>query len=127
MARSATSALPNEIGVIILRGPNVFPGYSDEFHNQGLFVEGGDGAGKWLNTGDLGRIDEDGYIWLTGRKKELIVRSRHNIDPRLIEEALHGHPAVALAAAVGRPDHGWARCRLPMLNSNRVPLPRPQS
>ena len=95
---------PNEIGVIVLRGPNVFPGYSDEFHNQGLFVEGGDGAGKWLNTGDLGRIDEDGYIWLTGRKKELIIRGGHNIDPRLIEEALHEHPSVALAAAVGRPD-----------------------
>ncbi|MFN8440333.1 MAG: acyl-CoA synthetase [Caldilineaceae bacterium] len=94
----------NEIGVIVLRGPNVFPGYSDEFHNQGLFLDATDGGSKWLNTGDLGRIDEDGYIWLTGRKKELIIRGGHNIDPRMIEEALHAHPAVALAAAVGRPD-----------------------
>ncbi|MEM7336908.1 MAG: acyl-CoA synthetase [Chloroflexota bacterium] len=95
---------PDEVGTVIVRGPNVFPGYKDDFHNQGAFVETGDGKGKWLNTGDMGRQDPDGYFWLTGRKKELIIRGGHNMDPQLIEEPLHTHPAVALAAAVGRPD-----------------------
>ena len=58
----------------------------------------------WLNTGDLGRLDADGFVYLTGRAKDLIIRGGHNIDPRVIEEALLGHPAVVAAAAVGRPD-----------------------
>ncbi|MCY1350943.1 2-succinylbenzoate--CoA ligase [compost metagenome] len=49
-------------------------------------------------------MDADGYIWLTGRSKDLIIRGGHNIDPQMIEEALHRHPAVAMAAAVGKPD-----------------------
>ncbi len=94
----------DEIGVVALRGPNIFPGYRDDFHNQGAFFDAGDGGDRWLNTGDMGRLDEDNYLWLTGRKKELIIRGGHNIDPKLIEEPMHEHPAVALAAAVGRPD-----------------------
>ncbi len=92
----------NEIGVVVIQGPNVFPGYKEEVHNRSAWVE--DANGRWLNTGDLGRQDEDGYFWLTGRRKELIIRGGHNIDPKLIEDPLHKHPAVALAAAVGRPD-----------------------
>lgn len=95
---------PDEVGVILVRGPNVFAGYTDDFYNQTAFVETGDGNGRWLNTGDMGRQDADGYFWLTGRKKELIIRGGHNIDPQMIEEPMHTHPAVALAAAVGRPD-----------------------
>ena len=57
-----------------------------------------------MDTGDLGRLDEDGYVWLQGRAKDLIIRSGHNIDPRLIEETLASHPAVSMAAAVGQPD-----------------------
>ncbi len=95
---------PNEVGVVLLRGPNVFPGYRDAFHNKSVFVDAADGGGKWMNTGDMGRQDEQGYFWLTGRIKELIIRGGHNIDPKQIEEKLHEHPAVALAAAVGRPD-----------------------
>lgn len=57
-----------------------------------------------MNTGDLGRQDENGLFWLTGRKKELIIRGGHNIDPSVIEEALHAHQSVKLAAAVPRPD-----------------------
>jgi fatty-acyl-CoA synthase len=94
----------NEIGLIVVRGPNVFPGYKEEIHNEAAFVDCGDGEGLWLNTGDLGRQDAEGYFWLTGREKELIIRGGHNIDPLLIEDPLHGHPDVALAAAVGRPD-----------------------
>ncbi|MCO5187704.1 MAG: acyl-CoA synthetase [Anaerolineae bacterium] len=94
----------DEVGVVILRGPNVFPGYKESVHNVNVFVDSGDGGAKWLNTGDMGRQDADGYFWLTGRKKELIIRGGHNIDPKLIEEPIHEHPAVAVAAAVGRPD-----------------------
>ena len=94
---------PEEVGVVAMKGPAVFAGYKEDFYNKGVFFEADDGD-KWLNTGDMGRIDEDGYLWLTGRKKELIIRGGHNIDPKLIEEPMHKHPAVALAAAIGRPD-----------------------
>ncbi|MFN8485751.1 MAG: acyl-CoA synthetase [Anaerolineae bacterium] len=95
---------PDEIGTVIIRGPNVFPGYTDESYNRSIWVDTGDGGGPWFNTGDLARVDPDGYFWLTGRRKELIIRGGHNIDPKSIEDPLHKHPAVALAAAVGRPD-----------------------
>ena len=91
-----------EVGVIAISGPNVFAGYVNPEHNKDLWID--IGGERWLNTGDLGRQDEHGYFWLTGRKKELIIRGGHNIDPKLIEEALHKHPAVAAAAAVGSPD-----------------------
>ena len=58
----------------------------------------------WLRTGDQGRIDADGYLWITGRLKDIIIRNGHNIDPAVIEEPAYQHPAVQLAAAVGRPD-----------------------
>lgn len=93
----------DETGVILVSGANVFAGYRLAEQNTGLWVDLGDGR-KWLNTGDLGRQDAEGYFWLTGRKKELIIRGGHNIDPAMIEEPLHAHPAVQMAAAVGRPD-----------------------
>ncbi|MCL1089119.1 acyl-CoA synthetase [Shewanella profunda] len=92
-----------EVGVIVISGPNVFSGYKIAEQNQHLWVQMDDGQ-LWLNTGDLGRQDAEGYFWLTGRKKELIIRGGHNIDPSSIEEVLHQHPAVQVAAAVGRPD-----------------------
>ncbi|KJZ64155.1 acyl-CoA synthetase [Pseudomonas fluorescens] len=95
-------ASEDEIGLITISGPNLFEGYLEERHNQGLWIDI-DGQ-RWLNTGDLGRQDAQGYFWLTGRKKELIIRGGHNIDPKQIEEALQAHPAVALAAAIGSPD-----------------------
>ncbi len=88
-----------EQGVIAIKGPNVFPGYRQERFNENIWVQEG-----WLNTGDLGHQDEDGYFWLTGRAKDLIIRGGHNIDPAMIEEVLHEHPEVLLAAAVGKPD-----------------------
>ena len=89
----------NEIGSVCIAGPNVFKGYVEDAHNRGIWIQG-----DWFNTGDLGRMDEDGYFWLTGRRKELIIRGGHNIDPGMIEEALYKLPDVAVAAAVGRPD-----------------------
>jgi fatty-acyl-CoA synthase len=92
-----------EVGVLVIRGPNVFAGYKLPEHNVGMWVNTHEG-GPWLNTGDLGRRDADGYFYLTGRRKELIIRGGHNIDPASIEGPLHKHPDVQLAAAVGRPD-----------------------
>jgi fatty-acyl-CoA synthase len=92
----------DEVGVIAISGPNVFKGYLDPSHNARVWIDI-DGE-RWLNTGDLGRRDANGYFWLTGRKKELIIRGGHNIDPRTIEEALARHPGVGLVAAIGSPD-----------------------
>ncbi len=95
-------AQTNEIGVLALRGPNVFSGYLEEKHNEKIWINI---EGKnWLNSGDLGRQDEDGYLWLTGREKELIIRGGHNIDPKSIEEPLARMEGIELVAAVGRPD-----------------------
>ncbi|MEO1415890.1 MAG: acyl-CoA synthetase [Bacteroidota bacterium] len=94
----------NEIGLVCIRGANVFPGYKEEIHNKNIWVDIGDGKGPFYNTGDLGRKDEEGYFWLTGRKKELIIRGGHNIDPKLIEDPLTTHPHVEMVAAVPRPD-----------------------
>ena len=88
-----------QIGAVCMKGPNVFKGYLDERHNIGVWPREG-----WFNTGDLGRMDNEGYLWLTGRRKELIIRSGHNIDPATIEEPLYAIPGVQVAAAVGRPD-----------------------
>jgi fatty-acyl-CoA synthase len=90
---------PNEIGVVAMAGPGVFSGYLSDSHNRGTFVEPG-----WVNSGDLGRLDERGQLWITGRAKDLIIRGAHNIDPAPLEELLYRHPAVALAALVGQPD-----------------------
>jgi len=59
---------------------------------------------RYLRTGDLGRMDADGYLWITGRAKDLIIRGGHNIDPAQIEEALAGHEAVGFVGAIGQPD-----------------------
>ena len=90
---------PNEVGALRIKGPTVISGYRQERHNRGAFVDDG-----WFDTGDLGYVDQDGYFWITGRAKDLIIRGGHNISPAWIEEALYQHPAVAFAAAVGKPD-----------------------
>lgn len=87
------------IGHVLMRGPQVTPGYLDPRHDKGAMLADG-----WLDSGDLGRIDAEGYVWLTGRSKDLIIRGGHNIDPTLIEEAADTHPAVSQSAAVGMPD-----------------------
>ena len=89
----------DEIGVVAMAGPGVFGGYLMDQHNRGAFVEPG-----WVNSGDLGRLDAQGQLWITGRAKDLIIRGAHNIDPAPLEELLYRHPAVALAALVGQPD-----------------------
>jgi fatty-acyl-CoA synthase len=89
----------DEIGLVVVKGPSVTPGYLDARYDDGLFTQDG-----WIKNGDLGRIDADGYLWITGRAKDVIIRGGHNIDPLVIEETLQRHPDVLLAAAVGKPD-----------------------
>lgn len=91
----------DEMGEICVSNPGVFPGatYTEAAKNAGLFADE-----RYLRTGDLGRIDPDGYLFITGRAKDLIIRGGHNIDPAEIEEALAGHPAVAFVGAIGQPD-----------------------
>ena len=93
-------AAVDEIGEICVSNPGVYVGhtYTEEEKNVDLYY------GKYLRTGDLGRVDSDGYLWITGRAKDLIIRGGHNIDPAEIEEALLHHEAVAFAGAIGQPD-----------------------
>ena len=86
-----------EIGIIAIRGAHVSPGYSDSKHDEGVFNQG------LLNSGDLGYKDAQGCLYIAGRSKDLIIRSGHNIDPAMIENAMITHPAVMLAAAVSMP------------------------
>ena len=91
----------DEIGEICVSNPGVYAGntYTEADKNKDLYYQG-----THLRTGDLGRIDGDDYLWITGRAKDLIIRGGHNIDPAIIEEALLGHDAVAFAGAIGQPD-----------------------
>jgi acyl-CoA synthetase (AMP-forming)/AMP-acid ligase II len=91
----------DEVGEICVANPGVFEGstYTEADKNRDLFAEG-----RFLRTGDLGRLDAEGYLYITGRAKDLIIRGGHNIDPALIEEALMGHPSVAFVGAIGQPD-----------------------
>jgi acyl-CoA synthetase (AMP-forming)/AMP-acid ligase II len=91
----------DEVGEICVANPGVFAGstYTESDKNLNLFH-----YDIYLRTGDLGRIDKDGYLWITGRAKDLIIRGGHNIDPADIEQALAGHDAVAMVGAIGQPD-----------------------
>ena len=88
-----------EIGEVCVRGPNVMLGYDQMPEETARTVRGG-----WLHTGDVGRLDADGYLYIVERKKDLIIRGGFNIYPREVEDVLYAHPAVAEAAVVGVPD-----------------------
>ncbi len=95
---------PGSVGEILVRGPNVMKGYfKDPTATAEALTESG-----WLRTGDLGRMDDAGYVFITGRLKELIIKGGENIAPREIDEALLAQPAVLEAAAFARPcpDYG---------------------
>ena len=91
----------DEVGEICVSNPGVTPGgtYTEVDKNRDLFAHG-----SYLRTGDLGRLDGDGYLFITGRAKDLIIRGGHNIDPAVIEDALMAHPSVAVVGAIGQPD-----------------------
>jgi long-chain acyl-CoA synthetase len=103
--REGRECAPNECGEIVLRGEQVMRGYykrPEETH--AAFTADG-----WLRTGDLGYRDEDGYFFINGRAKELIIKGGENIAPREIDEALLKHPGVLDAAAVGVPDSAYGQ------------------
>src|SRR5262249_29147624 len=85
-----------EVGEIAIRGHNVMKGYWRKPEATAEAIPDG-----WFRTGDLARVDEDGYFFIVDRKKEMIIRGGYNVYPREIEEVLYEHPAVAEAAVVG--------------------------
>ena len=99
MGENAQPLPPGQIGEICISGPNVTLGYWRNSEATGEALGRG-----WLRTGDVGYLDEEGYLFITDRKKDLIIKGGENISPREIEEALYLHPAVAEAAVVGIPD-----------------------
>ena len=88
-----------EMGELLVKGPQVTSGYWQRPEETALFIKDG-----WLNTGDLARMDQDGYIYIVGRKKEMINASGYSVFPQEVENYLYDHPAVAEAAVVGIPD-----------------------
>jgi acyl-CoA synthetase (AMP-forming)/AMP-acid ligase II len=90
---------PAQAGEVVVRGPNVMRGYLRRPEESAQVLRGG-----WLHTGDVGRFDDDGYLTLVDRVKDLIIRGGENIYPKEIEDVLYTHPAVLEAAVVGRPD-----------------------
>jgi long-chain acyl-CoA synthetase len=90
---------PENVGEIVVRGPNVMTGYHD---NPAATAEAF--AGGWFHTGDLGYFDEDGFLFIVDRIKDLIIRGGYNVYPREVEEVMYTHPAVAEAAVIGVPD-----------------------
>jgi fatty-acyl-CoA synthase len=97
--KSPKPCAPLQSGLVLVRGPQVFPGYVDPKHNEGVLTAAG-----WLVTGDIGYLTEDERLVLTGRAKDLIVRSGHNIDPAAIEDVANDFPGVQISSAVGMPD-----------------------
>ena len=88
-----------EVGEIAIRGHNLMKGYWRRADATAEAIPDG-----WFRSGDLGRVDEDGYYFIVDRKKDLIIRGGYNVYPREIEEVLYEHPAVAEAAVIGVPD-----------------------
>ena len=100
VADDGTSVSPGEVGEIAIRGENVMRCYWNRPEETAEAVRDG-----WFHSGDLARVDDDGYYFVVDRKKDLIIRGGYNVYPREIEEVLYEHPAVAEAAVVGVP-HG---------------------
>ena len=99
MDESGNHLAIDEVGEIVIRGPNVTAGYAaNPEANEKSFING------WFRTGDLGRLDSDGYIFITGRVKEMINRGGQKISPREIDEVLALHPSVEQAVAFAMPD-----------------------
>ncbi|MCF6092814.1 long-chain fatty acid--CoA ligase [Microaerobacter geothermalis] len=99
---SGAEVKPGEVGEIMIQGPHVFSGYwnNPEATNETI-IDG------WLYTGDLGKRDEDGYFYIVGRKKDMIITGGENVYPLEVEHLLSQHPAVDEVAVVGLPDEKW--------------------
>jgi acyl-CoA synthetase (AMP-forming)/AMP-acid ligase II len=91
-----------EVGEILFRGPTMMKGYYKDPEATSEAIRGG-----WLHTGDLGRLDDEGFLYIVDRKKDMIISGGENIYPREIEEVLYQHPKVLEAAVIGLPDPIW--------------------
>jgi long-chain acyl-CoA synthetase len=89
---------PGKDGEVLIRGLNIMKGYYRNPEATAAALKNG-----WLYTGDIGRLDEEGYLYIVGRKKEMIIRGGYNVYPREIEELLYEHPAVQECAVIGMP------------------------
>jgi long-chain acyl-CoA synthetase len=109
-----------EAGEVCVRGPNVMLGYYRMPDETARVLRGG-----WLHTGDVGRLDDDGYLYIVERKKDLIIRGGLNVYPREVEDVLYAHPAVAEAALVGMPDPvmGEEGCAFVVLRAGAAATP----
>jgi acyl-CoA synthetase (AMP-forming)/AMP-acid ligase II len=95
--------LPNgTLGEIVARGPQLMRGYWNRPQGSAETLRGG-----WLHTGDLGTLDDEGYLYVQDRLKDMIVSGGENVYPRVVEDVLSGHPAIAEAAVIGVPDERW--------------------
>ena len=112
--RPAPTSPQGEVGEIAIRGHNIMKGYWQQAGGD----RRGDPADGWFRTGDMGRMDEDGYFYIVDRKKDLIIRGGYNVYPREIEEVLYEHPAVAEAAVIGVPHPSSARRSPPRSRSS---------
>ncbi|MCF8066029.1 MAG: long-chain fatty acid--CoA ligase [Desulfarculaceae bacterium] len=93
---------PEQVGELVCKGPNVMSGYHNNPEGTAEAIRDG-----WLHTGDLARMDDEGYLYIVDRKKDMIVSGGENIYPREVEEVLYTHPEIADAAVVGYPDELW--------------------
>src|SRR3712207_2363220 len=91
-----------EVGEIVIKGHNVMKGYWNREEATAEAIRDG-----WFHTGDMAKIDEDGYFFIVDRKKDMIIRGGYNVYPREIEEVLYEHPAVREVAVIGVPDPEW--------------------
>jgi long-chain acyl-CoA synthetase len=91
-----------EVGEVVARGPNVMMGYWKRPEETAAALRGG-----WLHTGDMAMVDEDGYIYLVDRKKDMIISGGENVYSTEVENVIHTHPAVREAAVIGVPDEKW--------------------
>ena len=94
---------PGEVGEVLTRGPHTMSGYWERPETTAETIE----ADGWLHTGDIGRMDEDGYLYLLDRRHDVIISGGFNVYPREVEDVLLAHPAVLEAAVVGLPDEKW--------------------
>jgi long-chain acyl-CoA synthetase len=93
---------PGEVGEVVARGPNVMMGYWKRPEETAQTLRGG-----WLHTGDMARVDEDGYLYLVDRKKDMIISGGENVYSTEVENVVYQHPAVREAAVIGIPDERW--------------------
>ena len=99
LAEGTKELAPGEIGEVLIKGPQVMKGYWNMPEETAQTLQDG-----WLSTGDIAYMDEDGYLFIVDRKKDLIIASGYNVYPREVEEVLYGHPAIEEAVVVGVPD-----------------------